>query len=104
MGGGIFITGGTPLFEEVTVEQNIAAILDTSYPCHGAGLIINNIKSIVLDHVNVRRNAAYGAKSAGGGLYISESDAILFQNSIVAENIAKRGGGLFISNAVGQQC
>merc|ERR1712054_81237 len=79
--------------------MNSANSLVGSDACFGGGVLISHLPMITLETSTIQRNGAYGPKSAGGGIYVSGSNAVALHQSKIKENVAKHGGGMQIVNA-----
>ncbi len=61
---------------------------------HGGAIHIRNFSKVRISHSIIRNNIAY----YGGGIYCNESDPII-SNNIISNNFAKSGGGLISANS-----
>lgn len=86
IGGGLRITGGSPVIRNCIFENNEALF--------GAGIAIGNGSTATIDRCLFRNNATIGGGDAGGGVGIS-GGAPLVVNSIFHNNSANQGAGLF---------
>ena len=86
VGGGLRITGGSPIIRNSIFENNEALF--------GAGISIGSNSTATIDSCLFRNNATIGGGDAGGGIGIS-GGAPLVVNSIFHNNSAAQGSGVF---------
>ncbi len=88
-GGGVYIDGASPSLEDLLIEGNESTNV-------GGGVAVQ-LGEPVMQRLHIRGNIAAGS---GGGLW-TNSEEYLLADSIVADNEAQYGGGLYLSSPSG---
>lgn len=88
-GAGIYINFSSPQISNTEIYSNTASEA-------GGGLFIGYESNAQLHSLNIHHNIAVGGN--GGGAYIMQGSAPLFQNGSIYLNTAHSGGGVFCSS------
>ena len=94
-GGGIYISGGSPVISNNIITANISAKVDGAVVGYGSGIYVVNGNPIIT-------NCAFNGNSAGygGGIYCTSTTLIVTNNTITANTATSgSGGGLYVSSS-----
>ncbi len=92
-GGGVYISGGSPIFTDTVIRNNAA----NNTPAVGGGIYSLNA-SPTFEGCLIQSNSTSNGGVGGGGLYIENGSPII-NNSTISSNSAgnRSGGGLYIA-------
>jgi|GEM_PF-427268 len=88
-GAGIYMNFSSPLITDTEIYSNTASEA-------GGGIFIGYESNAQLHSLNIHHNIADDGN--GGGAYIMQGSAPLFQNGSIVSNTAQSGGGVFCSS------
>ena len=100
-GGGIYLNGNgafTAIISECNISNNYA---DGYTNGNGGGIYLNDGVSIIISDCNISNNSSTdpggGGGGSGGGVYVNSSPMTI-TNSIISNNSADYGGGIYYSS------
>ncbi len=88
-GGGVYVLSATVTLKSNEIYSNTADI--------GGGVWLGGVHSATLSSNAIHANTAGVDLGQGGGIALSESDSVILDNNVIADNQADHeGGGLFL--------
>lgn len=94
-GGGLFAFQAALILEHTVITDNIASRGGAYYGQGGGIYLWDTLPGTRIAHTTVVSNSAVGIYAKGGGIMVQDGDGLSIEETVVAENEARQGGGLF---------